>query len=83
MMGPAILIAIGILFLLHQLRGGHFDFGNTWPILLMVMGIILLASSLAPRDGHIEPAPPVAAPPAPPVPPAAPPAQTPYSSPGQ
>ena len=83
MMGPAILIAIGILFLLHQLRGGHFDFGNTWPILLMVMGIILLASSLAPRDGHIEPAPPVAAPPAPPGPPAAPPAQTPYSSPGQ
>jgi|SRR6516165_1141881 len=83
MMGPAILIAIGILFLLHQLRGGHFDFGNTWPILLMVIGIILLASSLAPRDGHIEPAPPVAAPPPPPLPPAAPPAETPYSSPGQ
>ena len=83
MMGPAILIAIGILFLLHQLRGGHFDFGNTWPILLMVIGIILLASSLAPRDGHIEPAPPVAAPPPPTLPPAAPPAETPYSSPGQ
>ena len=83
MMGPAILITIGILFLLHQLRGGHFDFGNTWPMLLMVIGIILLASSVAPRDGHIEPLPPVAAPPPPQVPPAAPPSQPPYSSQGQ
>jgi hypothetical protein len=55
MMGPAILITLGILFLLHQVRGGHFDFGNTWPVLLMVIGILLLASSLAPRDGHSEP----------------------------
>jgi hypothetical protein len=61
MMGPAILITLGILFLLHQVRGGHFDFGNTWPVLLMVIGILLLASSLAPRDGHSEP-PPVTAP---------------------
>jgi cell wall-active antibiotic response 4TMS protein YvqF len=79
MMGPAILITLGILFLLHQVHGGRFDFGNTWPALLMVIGIILLASSLAPRDGHIEAAPTVAAPPPPPMPPpAAPPPQTPY-----
>jgi Domain of unknown function (DUF5668) len=84
MMGPAILITLGVLFLLHQVRGGHFDFGNTWPVLLMVIGIILLASSVAPRDGHIEPAPSIAAPPPPPMPPPAmPPPQAPYSSQGQ
>jgi len=85
MMGPAILITLGVLFLLHQMRGGVFDFGNTWPVLLMVTGLLLLASSLAPRDGHIEPVRPVTAPtPAPPaVPPTAPPPQAPYSSQGQ
>jgi hypothetical protein len=57
MMGPAILITLGILFLLHEMHGGRFDFGNTWPVLLMVIGLLLLASSIAPRDGHIEPPP--------------------------
>lgn len=83
MMGPAILITLGLLFLLHQVQGGRFDFGNTWPVLLMVIGLLLLASSVAPRDGHIE-APPPVAPQAPP--PAAPPPnvppQAPYSGQG-
>jgi hypothetical protein len=84
MMGPAILITLGVLFLLHQVRGGHFDFGNTWPVLLMVIGIILLASSVAPREGHIEPAPSIAVPPPPPMPPpVVPPPQAPYNSQGQ
>jgi hypothetical protein len=83
MMGPAVLITLGVLFLLHQVRGGHFDFGNTWPVLLMVIGILLLASSLAPRDGHSEPPPPLAVPPPPPAPPAMPPPQAPYNSQGQ
>jgi len=84
MMWPALLITLGILFLLSQVRGGHFDFGNTWPVLLVVIGLVLLASSIAPRDGHIEPTPPVVVPPPPPpmVPPSPPP-QTPYSSQGQ
>jgi hypothetical protein len=84
LMGPAILITLGILFLLHQMQGGRFDFGNTWPVLLMVIGLLLLASAVAPHDGHIEPPPPVA-PPAPPpgVPPAGVPPQAPYSGQGQ
>jgi hypothetical protein len=84
MMGPAILITLGILFLLHQMRGGRFDFGNTWPVLFMVIGVLLLASSLAPRQGHIEPARPMPGPPPPPpaMPPATPPQQTPYSGQG-
>lgn len=84
LMGPAILITLGLLFLLHQMQGGRFDFGNTWPVLLMVIGLLLLASAVAPRDGHIEPPPPVA-PQAPPsaVPPSSVPPQAPYSGQGQ
>jgi len=84
MMGPAILITLGLLFLLHQMRGGRFDFGNTWPVLLMVIGLLLLASSLAPRDGHVDTsaAPPTLPPP--PTPPSVPPqSQSPYSGQGQ
>ena len=54
LMGPAILITLGVLFLLDQVRGGYFSFGNTFPILLIVIGVISLASNLAPADGHIN-----------------------------
>jgi hypothetical protein len=82
--GPAIVITVGILFLLHQMRGGSLDFGNTWPVILVVMGFIFLASSLASKEGHIEP-PSTPIPPQPPINPANPPAppQTPYGTPGQ
>ena len=53
-MGPAVVITLGVLFLLHQMRGGVFNFGDTWPFLLIVAGAILLASSLVPATGHIE-----------------------------
>ena len=74
LVGPAIVITIGVLFLLQQLNGGHFSFGNTWPILLVVIGLVHLASAFAPRDGHVDvgaiPATPGVPPPAPPAPPA-------------
>jgi hypothetical protein len=57
--GPAVLITVGILFLLEQMRGDYFSFHNTWPVILVVIGVVSLASSLAPMDGHIAPAPPV------------------------
>jgi len=75
LMWPAILITLGVLFLLHQLHGGRLDFDNTWPVLLVVIGVLHLASSVAPRDGHTEaqsagvPPPPVVPPPNPPQPP--------------
>jgi hypothetical protein len=64
-MGPAVVITVGVLFLFHQMRGGAFDFGNTYPLILIVIGVILLASSIAPTTGHIEAmmAPPPTAPP--------------------
>jgi len=81
--GPAVVITIGILFLLHQVRGGYFYFGNTWPVILLVIGVLQVASSIAPRDGHAEPqasVTPTAPPPT--VPPSNPP-QTPYAPQGQ
>jgi hypothetical protein len=80
--GPAIVITIGVLFLLHQLHGGHFYFGSTWPVLLVVIGLLYLASALASQEGHVEPVPTTATQ----VPPAAPPGnppQTPYRGQGQ
>ena len=78
-MGPAVLITVGVLFLLHEVRGEVFDFGNTYPFILIVIGAIMLASSMAPMTGHVEA---TAAPPPPTAPPATPrPAQN--SVPGQ
>jgi hypothetical protein len=69
-MGPAVIITIGGLFLLHEVRGDVFDFSNTYPFILIVIGAILLASSMAPMDGHVDSttAPPPAVPPATPGP---------------
>jgi cell wall-active antibiotic response 4TMS protein YvqF len=72
LMGPAIIITIGLLLLLDQMRGGFFDFGNTWPIILVVIGVISLGSALAPMSGHIVDTP-IAPPVPPPVAPGAPP----------
>ena len=73
LMGPAVIITVGVLFLLEQTRSG-FSFGQTWPVILVVIGIISLASAMAPMDGHITSA--TAVPPAsaasPPAPPANP-----------
>ncbi len=76
LMAPAVIITIGVLFLLDQTRGGYLSFWNTFPVILIVIGIISLASTLAPADGHISG-------PVPPAPPGInpPPSQNPY--PGQ
>jgi hypothetical protein len=80
LMGPAVIVTVGVLFLLQQMRGGYFDFGNTYPVILVVIGAILLASSLAPMNGHINPEIQQQVPP--PPPPAAPgPTQPTYQSP--
>jgi hypothetical protein len=53
-MGPAVITTIGILFFLSQIRGGYFAFHHTFPVILIVIGAILLASSMAPSEGHIS-----------------------------
>jgi ABC-type Fe3+ transport system permease subunit len=82
LVGPAVVITLGVLWLLNEVHGGRFYFGSTWPVILIVIGLVHLASSMASRDGHASPAPPPGAPPVPPASGAATP-QTPYSSQGQ
>jgi hypothetical protein len=61
LMGPAVIITVGVLFLLDQMRGGYLSFGNTYPVILIVIGVISLAAAAAPADGHVSgPAPPTA-----------------------
>ena len=88
LVGPAVIVTVGVLFLLQQMRGGYFEFGNTYPVILVVIGAILLASALAPMDGHInanvQPAsPPIAPPPAAPGAPTQNQYQSPYPGQGQ
>jgi high-affinity Fe2+/Pb2+ permease len=84
LVGPAVVITLGVLWLLNEVHGGRFYFGSTWPLLLIVIGLVHLASSMASREGHVDATPRVA-PPASPAPPAtgAGTPQTPYSPQGQ
>lgn len=53
-MGPAVLITIGVLFLLDQMGHVHWmEFNFTWPALLIVIGLVLLLQQSASMDGHI------------------------------
>jgi hypothetical protein len=61
LLGPAVIITVGVLFLLDQMRGGDFSFGNTYPVILIVIGVISLAAAASPADGHVSgPVPPAA-----------------------
>ena len=53
LMGPAVIITIGVLFLLDQTRSGNFSFWNTYPVILIVMGIISLAAAASSTEGHM------------------------------
>src|SRR5882757_6761533 len=75
LMGPAMLVTIGMLFLLEEVGRGNLHFGRTWPAILLVIGIVKLVQSNASSAGHVGPlpgAPPVVGP-IPPVPPSPPP----------
>jgi hypothetical protein len=53
-MGPAVLITVGVLFLLEQLH--VMSFGRSFPILLIVIGVVKIAQRSAPETGHVQPA---------------------------
>ncbi|MGB2621600.1 MAG: DUF5668 domain-containing protein [Candidatus Acidiferrum sp.] len=82
--GPVIVVTIGVLFLLQEMRGGYFDFSNTYPVILIVIGLMSLACALAPSEGHVSPGAPIppGIPPAPGTTPA-PANQAPTTYPGQ
>jgi hypothetical protein len=81
--GPIMVITIGILFVLNNFT--QFSFGETWPVIIIVAGLIsLLGRGTAPPPA--PPPPPFSTyqPPQPPPPPTAPPGgyrQTPYAQP--
>lgn len=53
-MGPAILITVGVLFLLDQIGRAHWmDFGFTWPAILIVIGLLKLLEHSASTNGHV------------------------------
>jgi hypothetical protein len=73
-MGPAMMLTIGILFLLENLHVANFN--RTWPVILLVIGGVKLLQGNASVEGHVpalsaNPAvgPFPATPPVPPVPP--------------
>ena len=69
--GPVIVVTIGVLFLLQEMRGGYFDFSNTYPVIIIVIGLMSLGCALASSEGHVSAAVPMppGVPPAPGVPP--------------
>ncbi len=83
LMGPAIIITVGVLFLLDQMRGGNFSFGNTYPVILIVIGVISLAAAASSTEGHVSGPVPPAVPGAPGSVPTVPQKQFPGQGPGQ
>lgn len=49
------LMVLGVLFLFDQLDFRGLDFGRTWPIQLIVIGVILMLNRTAPIEGHVQP----------------------------
>jgi hypothetical protein len=58
--GPIILITVGVLFTVDRFTG--FSFGQTWPVLLIVIGLLKLLGGRRPRAGYYPPPPPPATP---------------------
>jgi hypothetical protein len=80
---PAIIITVGVLLLLSEMRGDSFSIDNTYPVILIVIGAISLAAAAAPADGHISGAVPPPAPDAPGAIPSVPRSQIPGQEQGQ
>jgi len=58
MMGAAMLITLGVLFLLSTMA--HIRFHNTFPVILIVIGVVLFLRSTGSTAGHIQPGAPAA-----------------------
>jgi hypothetical protein len=70
LMGPALLVTIGVMLLLHSIS--EIGIEKTWPAILLVIGVVKLVQSNASYNGHVGPLPPGPSgyPPTPPTPPA-------------
>jgi hypothetical protein len=61
--GPIILITVGALFMIDRFTG--FGFGQTWPVLLIVIGLLKLLGGRRPRPTTYYAPPPPPPPPGP------------------
>jgi hypothetical protein len=52
LMWPAVLITVGVLFLVQE-YSGRYNFGELWPVILIVIGVIKVAEALTSNDGHV------------------------------
>ena len=52
MMGPAILVTLGVLLLLGEMHVVSFDY--TWPVLLIVIGVVKVLQGNASMQGHVQ-----------------------------
>jgi hypothetical protein len=51
--GPILLITLGVLFAIHQ--AGRVSFAQTWPLILIVIGLMKLLERLVARPAPISP----------------------------
>jgi hypothetical protein len=51
-MGPAVLITVGVLMLLSEF--GSIRFHYTWPILLIVIGLVKVWQTTTSSEGHLQ-----------------------------
>jgi hypothetical protein len=52
--GPAVLITLGVLFLIGEFEPRYDFFSTTWPVLLIVIGILVFLRRSAPATGHVD-----------------------------
>ena len=52
-MAGAILVTLGVLFLLQEY--GIFYFDDSWPLLLIVIGLLSFAARTGSIEGHVQP----------------------------
>ena len=53
LMGAAIMVTLGVLFLIQEYW--YIDFDRTWPVLLIVIGLFIFAGHNASMEGHVQP----------------------------
>lgn len=51
-MGPVVLITLGVLFMVQKMEWGY-DFGELWPVLIIVIGLVKVAEAMASTEGHV------------------------------
>ncbi len=51
--GPVVLITAGVLFLLDEFT--RYEWGNTWPILLIAIGVAIALQRMQPRTPEAYP----------------------------